>query len=105
MASRTSILETIPLVVASPSKLSPKSTIGIFESIFFFTRSLLGSHPILFFIILGAVVAVATILGRGRLRRSAVRGGIIGNTNNNGGFFHLDGKEGFLNGGSTGKVD
>ncbi|KAJ5501202.1 hypothetical protein N7453_006019 [Penicillium expansum] len=72
---------------------------------FFFARSLLGSHPILFFIILGAVVAVATIFGRGRLRRSAARGGIIGNTNNNGGFFHLDGKEGFLNGGSTDKVD
>ncbi|KAJ6124126.1 hypothetical protein N7471_011443 [Penicillium samsonianum] len=106
MASRTSILETIPLVVASPSKLSPKSTIGTFETILFFARSLLGSHPILFFIILGAVVAVATIFGRGRLRRSAARGGIIGNTNNNnGGFFHLDGKEGFLNGGSTDKVD
>ncbi|KAI3100973.1 hypothetical protein CBS147333_8278 [Penicillium roqueforti] len=106
MASRTSILETIPLVIASPSKLSPKSTIGTFESIFFFARSLLGSHPILFFIILGAVVAVATIFARGRLRRSAARGGIIGNTaTNNGGFFHLDGKEGFLNGGSTDKVD
>ncbi|CAG8884041.1 unnamed protein product [Penicillium nalgiovense] len=105
MASRTSILETIPLVIASPSKLSPKSTIGTFETILFFTRSLLGSHPILFFVVLGAVVAVATIFGRGRLRRGAARGGIIGNTNNNGGFFHLDGKEGFLNGGSTDKVD
>ncbi|CAG8183446.1 unnamed protein product [Penicillium nalgiovense] len=105
MASRTSILETIPLVIASPSKLSPKSTIGTFETILFFTRSLLGSHPILFFVVLGAVVAVATIFGRGRLRRGAARGGIIGNTNNNGGFFQLDGKEGFLNGGSTDKVD
>ncbi|KAJ5542344.1 hypothetical protein N7535_004764 [Penicillium sp. DV-2018c] len=105
MASRTSILETIPLVISSPSKLSPKSTIGTFESIFFFARNLLGSHPILFFIILGAVVAVATIFGRGRLRRSGARGGIIGNPGNNGGFFHLDGKEGFLNGNSTDKVD
>ncbi|KAJ5963811.1 uncharacterized protein N7479_003687 [Penicillium vulpinum] len=106
MASRTSILETIPLVIASPSKLSPKSTIGTFESIFFFTRSLLGSHPILFFIILGAVIAVAATFGRGRLRRSAARGGIIGNSNSNsGGFFHLDGKESFLNGNSTDKVD
>ncbi|KAJ6099933.1 hypothetical protein N7467_001468 [Penicillium canescens] len=105
MASRTSILETIPLVIASPAKLSPKSTIGTFETIFFFARSLLSSHPILFFIILAVVVAVATFFGRGRLRRNASRGGIIGNNNNNGGFFHLDGKEGFLNGGSTGKVD
>ncbi|KAJ5882068.1 uncharacterized protein N7529_000740 [Penicillium soppii] len=104
MASRTSILETIPLVIASPSKLSPKSTIGTFETIFFFARTLLSSHPILFFIILGAVIALATAFGRGRLRRSVPRGGIIGNANN-GGFFHLDGKEGFLNGGSTDKVD
>lgn len=104
MASRTSILETIPLVIASPSKLSPKSTIGTFETIFFFARTLLSSHPILFFIVLGAVIALATAFGRGRLRRSVPRGGIIGNANN-GGFFHLDGKEGFLNGGSTDKVD
>jgi protein disulfide-isomerase len=105
MASRTSILETIPLVISSPSKLSPKSTIGTFETIFFFARSLLGSHPILFFIILGAVVAVATIFGRGRLRRGVARGGIIGNSGNNGGFFQLDGKEGFLSGNPTDKVD
>lgn len=103
MASRTSILETIPLVIASPSKLSPKSTVGTFETIFFFSWSLLSSHPILF-IILGVVLAVATFFGRGRLRRADNRGGIIGNTNN-GGFFHLDGKEGFLNGASTDKVD
>ncbi|KAJ5176065.1 uncharacterized protein N7482_001942 [Penicillium canariense] len=105
MASRTSILETIPLVIASPPKLSPKSTIGTLESFFFFTRSFLSSHPILFFVFLGITVAVATILGRGRLLRRVARGGIIGNTNGGGSFFHLDGKEGFLNGGSAGKVD
>lgn len=107
MASRTSILETIPLVISSPPKLSPKSTIGAFEAFFFYTRSFLGSHPILFFVFLGLTVAVAAYLGRGRLlRRGGLgRGGILGNPNNGGGFFHLDGKEGFLNGGSTGKVD
>lgn len=107
MASRTSILETIPLVISSPPKLSPKSTIGAFESFFFYTRSFLSSHPILFFIFLGLTVAVATYLGRGRLLRRGGpgRGGILGNSNNGGGFFHLDGKEGFLNGASTGKVD
>ncbi|KAJ5974212.1 hypothetical protein N7481_011422 [Penicillium waksmanii] len=106
MASRTSILETIPLVISSPPKLAAKSTIGTFETFFFYTRSFLSSHPILFFILLGITVAVATIFGRGRLlRRSGLgRGGIIGNSNG-GGFFHLDGKEGILNGGSTGKVD
>jgi protein disulfide-isomerase len=105
MASRTSILETIPLVISSPPKLAAKSTIGTFET-FFYTRSFLSSHPILFFILLGITVAVAAIFGRGRLlRRSGLaRGGIIGNSNG-GGFFHLDGKEGILNGGSTGKVD
>ncbi|CEJ59202.1 hypothetical protein PMG11_07834 [Penicillium brasilianum] len=105
MASRTSILETIPLVIASPPKLSPKSTIGTVETFFFFTRSFLSSHPILFFIFLGITVAIVTIIGRGRLMRRVTRGGIIGNANGSGGFFHLDGKEGFLNGGSTGKVD
>ncbi|KAJ5273104.1 hypothetical protein N7478_008229 [Penicillium angulare] len=109
MASRTSILETIPLVISSPPKLSPKSTIGTIESFFFYTRSFLSSHPILFFILLGLTVAVATIFGRGRfLRRTGLgRGGILGNSPSagSGGFFHLDGKEGLLNGGSTGKVD
>ncbi|KAJ6103611.1 hypothetical protein N7486_003833 [Penicillium sp. IBT 16267x] len=109
MASRTSILETIPLVISSPPKLSPKSTIGTLETFFFYTRSFLSSHPILFFILLGLTVAVATIFGRGRfLRRTGLgRGGILGNSNGGtgGGFFHLDGKEGLLSGGSTGKVD
>ncbi|KAJ5666925.1 hypothetical protein N7462_011334 [Penicillium macrosclerotiorum] len=107
MASRTSILETIPLVIASPPKLSPKSTVGTFEAFFFYTRSFLSGHPILFFILLGLTVAVATIFGRGRLLRRGGfgRGGILGNSNGGGGFFQLDGKEGFLNGGSTGKVD
>ncbi|KAJ5232918.1 hypothetical protein N7468_005874 [Penicillium chermesinum] len=108
MASRTSILETIPLVVSSPPKLSPKSTVGAFETIFFFTRSFITTHPILFFVFLTITIAAVTFLGRGRLLRRAgfSRGGIIGNTNSNGGgFFHLDGKEGVLNGGSTGKVD
>jgi len=106
MASRTSILETIPLVISSPPKLSPKSTVGTIETFFFFTRSFLHAHPVLFFVLLGLTVAVAAIFGRGRLlRRGAGRGGILGNPNNGGGFFQLDGKEGLLNGGSTGKVD
>lgn len=104
MASRTSILETIPLVIANPPKLTPKSTVGTFESIFFFTRSFISEHPILFVLILVSAVAV-TLLVRGKLLRRSIRGGIIGVTGGNGGFFHLDGKEGLLNGGATGKVD
>jgi protein disulfide-isomerase len=105
MASRTSILETIPLVIASPPRLSPKSTVGTFETIFFLTRSSLGSRRLLFFVLVVVAVAVAVLFGRGRLLRRAgfARGGILGNPN--GGFFHLDGKEGLLNGGSTDKVD
>ncbi|KAI2787585.1 hypothetical protein POX_f07957 [Penicillium oxalicum] len=105
MASRTSILETIPLVIASPPKLSSKSTTGTIETFFFFTRTFISSHPILFFLLLGITVAAVTVIGRGRLLRRVARGGIIGNSAGSGGFFHLDGKEGFLNGGSTGKVD
>lgn len=107
MASRTSILETIPLVISSPPKLSPKSTVGTFESFFFYTRSFISAHPILFFVLLGLTIAVATFLGRARIlkRGGFGRGGILGNASNGGGFFHLDGREGFLNGGSTGKVD
>ncbi|BCS08710.1 disulfide isomerase [Aspergillus luchuensis IFO 4308] len=106
MASRTSILETIPLVIANPPKLTPKSTVGTFESVFFFTRTFISGHPIIFFIILTLSVAGATIVARGRSLRRGARGGILGVTGNTGGgFFNLDGKEGLLNGGSTGKVD
>ncbi|KAA8650571.1 hypothetical protein EYZ11_003548 [Aspergillus tanneri] len=104
MASRTSILETIPLVVANPPKLSPKSTVGTFEFIFYFTRSFIVSHPIFFVIILIISVAAATIFARRRNARWGGRGAILGVSNGNG-FFHLDGKEGILNGGATGKVD
>ncbi|RAH86365.1 thioredoxin-like protein [Aspergillus japonicus CBS 114.51] len=106
MASRTSILETIPLVVANPPKLTPKSTVGTFESIFFFTRSFISGHPILFVIILILSIVGATFVARGRAARRGGRGGILGVAgNSSGGFFNLDGKEGLLNGGSTGKVD
>ncbi|KAF9893898.1 hypothetical protein FE257_010068 [Aspergillus nanangensis] len=104
MASRTSILETIPLVIANPPKLTPKSTVGTFESMFFFTRAFISEHTVLFIIILVSVVAAAIVV-RSRILRRAGRGGILGVTGGTGGFFHLDGKEGLLNGGATGKVD
>lgn len=106
MASRTSILETIPLVIASPPKLKPKSTIGRFESVLFFGRNFLVGHPFIFLSLLTISVAVATIVARRRKvkRGASARGGILGNTNT-AGFFHVDGKEGLFTGGSTGKVD
>lgn len=107
MASRTSILETIPLVIANPPKLSPKSTVGAFESAFFVTRSFIVYHPVVFFFLVTIFIVGVTLLARGRtVRRAVGRGGILGNGGGGGpGFFHLDGKEGLLNGGATGKVD
>lgn len=108
MVSRTSILETIPLVISDPPKLKSKSTIGIFEATFFHTRTFISSHPILSIIIFIFISIASYVAYRKRsLRRVNFGyngGGILGNTNS-GGFFRLDGKEGLLNGGSTGKVD
>ncbi|KAL4950538.1 thioredoxin-domain-containing protein [Aspergillus filifer] len=105
MASRTSILETIPLVIANPPKLTPKSTIGTFESIFFVSQGFITGHPILFVILLIISVIGVTYMARGRALKRGVRGGILGIAGNAGGLLQLDGKEGLLNGGSTGKVD
>ncbi|KAJ9270279.1 hypothetical protein DTO271D3_2777 [Paecilomyces variotii] len=105
LPSRTSILETIPLVIASPPKIKSKSTIGLFEAVFFHTRSFLFVHPWITLSILAVSLLVSVYLARGKLikRGLAGPGGILGG--GSGGFFHLDGKEGLLNGGSTGKVD
>lgn len=105
MASRTSILETIPLVIANPPKLTPKSTIGVFESVFFVSSTFIIGHPIIFAIILLVSIIGVTYVARGRGLKRGVRGGILGIAGNAGGLLHLDGKEGLLNGGSTGKVD
>ena len=91
-------------MIANSPKLTPKSTVGTFESIFFFARSFIVNHPILFVLILIVSIVGATLLARARGRRAG-RGGILGVTNGSNGFFHLDGKEGLLTGGSTGKVD
>lgn len=106
MASRTSILETIPLVIANPPKLKSKSTVGAFEAAFFSTKSFIVNHPIVFCLLLVASVVAMVMVYRGRLlkRVGLGSGGILGAANG-AGFFHLEGKEGLLNGGSTGKVD
>lgn len=111
MPSRTSILETIPLVISDPPKLRSRSTIGFFEATFFHTKSFISSHPILSIIIFVAFFITAFISYRKRVyRRSNLsyggnhNGGILG-YGGSGGFFRLDGKEGLLNGGSSDKVD
>jgi protein disulfide-isomerase len=93
MASRTSILETLPKVVANPPKIKPKLTISSFEKVFFDIRGTASEHP---YLTIGLVVGV--VLGSfmyGRKRRRT-----------RGGFFRLDDeKNGLLGGNSNGKVD
>jgi protein disulfide-isomerase len=92
--SRTSILETLPKVVVHPPKIPSKSSSSILPRIFFQVRRGAFSHPIISMLMLIGVGVSATWV-KGRMRKT--RGG--------GGFFHLDGKEGFLNGGGYGKAD
>ncbi|ORY65555.1 thioredoxin-like protein [Pseudomassariella vexata] len=93
--SRTSILETISKVTASPPKIKPKLTISSFEKIFFDIRITFSEHP---YLTIGCVAGLA--LGcaswfRGRLRRNRghfrledtlpikeLKDGLLGNTAN-----------------------
>lgn len=93
MASRTSILETIPKVVASPPKIKPKSTISNFEKFFFDVRGAISGHPYLSVGVLAGILIGVAMWMKGRTRRSR------------GGFFRLDEKDGLLGGPANGKVD
>ncbi|KAF2835252.1 thioredoxin-like protein [Patellaria atrata CBS 101060] len=94
--SRTSILETLPKVVASPPKLSPKSTISSFEHFFFRIRQVCLGHPWL--AALSFVVSLLVLfIWRRRLNRRS-----FGSTN---GFFKLDGRESLLGSNSNEKGD
>jgi len=71
--SRTSILETINKVTASPPKLKPKLTIGFFEKIVFDVKTTFREHP---YLSSGCVLGIAfgcLSWFRGRIRRT--RGG------------------------------
>ncbi|KAE9363664.1 thioredoxin-domain-containing protein [Stipitochalara longipes BDJ] len=93
LASRTSILETLPRVVSSPPKIKPKSTISNFEKFFFDIRGVISGHPILSIGFIAGMVVSAFMWGRKRMRRSR------------GGYFRLDEKDGLLGGNINGKVD
>ena len=97
MPSRTSILETLPKVVASPPKISSKSSTGVIQRIFFGLRGAATGHPwVSLGMLIGIVIGTLT-WGRGRMKSGKKR--------SSGGFFQLDGKEGILNGGGYGKAD
>lgn len=97
MPSRTSILETLPKVIASPPKISSKSSTGFIQRIFFGLRGAATGHPWVSLGMLIGIVIGTLVWGRGRMK--------MGKKRNSGGFFQLDGKEGFLNGGGYGKAD
>ena len=87
--SRTSILETIPKVVANPPKIQPKMTISSFEKFFFNIKGAMHSHKYISMLILGGIIFGALYFGRDRLRRSRKgffrlgdeKEGLLGNTN------------------------
>ncbi|KAL8661421.1 MAG: hypothetical protein Q9202_005603 [Teloschistes flavicans] len=95
--SRTSILETLPKVVSNPPQLSAKSTTGLIKHLLFQARGGMASHPILTLALI-ILVVVGAYWGKGRIRKTKGNAG--------GGFFHLDGKEGWVGGnGPYGKAD
>ncbi|KAK6196833.1 hypothetical protein LQW54_011148 [Pestalotiopsis sp. IQ-011] len=67
--SRTSILETIGKVTASPPKIKPKLTISSFEKIFFDIRMTFSEHPYLSFGCVAGLALGAASWFRGRVRR------------------------------------
>jgi len=93
-------------VISNSSKIKSRSTVGFFEATIFHTKSFIVNHPIISLLILVILAVAGTIGHRKRQARRAgpSSGGILG-VGNGGGFFKLDGKEGLLNGGSSGKVD
>jgi protein disulfide-isomerase len=94
MASRTSILETIPKVVSSPPKIKPKLTIGTLAKFFLDIRNSTSEHPWLTFGLVVAAIFGGAYWSRGRMHKSR------------GGFFRLDEKDGLLgHGNGNGKVD
>jgi protein disulfide-isomerase len=84
--------------VANPPKLTPKSTIGTFENIFFQIRNFGTYHPYLSVaLLIAALIGLFVILRNGTtIKRSLSR--------NSSGYFHLEGKEGLL-GTTNGKAD
>ena len=96
MPSRTSILETLPRVVSSPPRLTPKSTIGAFENIIFKIRNFGTYHPYYSFVFLiGAIGCLFWLLRNPTVVRKAI-------SRSSSGYFHLPVDEKSGNGWSAG---
>ncbi|KAF2774163.1 thioredoxin-like protein, partial [Teratosphaeria nubilosa] len=99
--SRTSILETLPRVVSSPPKLSPKSTTTALGHVWWVVKGQVFEHPLVSTAIAIVTIMGAVILGRRHLR---LGGGVSS------GYFKVgekNGMDGLLGGnsGGQGKVD
>jgi protein disulfide-isomerase len=98
MPSRTSILETLPRIVSSPPRLTPKSTIGAFENVFFQIRNFGTYHPYLSIVaLIASVVMLLVVLRNGREIRQTL-------SRNSSGYFRVGEKDGLL-GHGAGKAD
>jgi protein disulfide-isomerase len=86
--SRTSILETLPRVLANPPKISPKSSVSTLGTIFYKLKSAWNHHPWISFIVLIAFI-LGSFVGTRKMRRR---------TWGTGGFFNLDGENGAFGG-------
>jgi protein disulfide-isomerase len=96
--SRTSILETLPRVLAKPPKIPPKSTTSTIGTIFYSTRATFRRHPYLswFTLVLFSIFAFVSARRLRRLRqRSWGAGGLLS----------LDGEKGLFGGLSSEKTD
>jgi protein disulfide-isomerase len=93
--SRTSILETLPRVLANPPKISPKSSVSTIGTIFYKLRSAWSHHPWLSSIFLIAFI-LGSIAGTKKLRRKSF---------GSAGFFNLDGEKGAFGNGIGPKAD
>ena len=97
MPSRTSILETLNKVTASPPKIKPKLTISSIEKVFFDIRMTFVEHPYLSGASVAGFCLAALIWYRGRAKRKGgyfrvedtygikdLKGGFLGDASANG---------------------
>lgn len=83
--SRTSILETLPRIVANPPKISPKSTTNAIGHVWWVIKGNVIHHPFVSLGLLVCVLLVGSIYGRKHLHAR-------------GGYIKLDEKAGHMNG-------